>query len=75
MPTPVKRWPNNAAEARDRSAEELQRIVKHARRLASVANEGQITRVEVAYIASQILDASHTALRHLESQGAQTKPD
>lgn len=76
MPTKRPReWGNNASHARDRSAEELQRILREARRLKDIVQKGNFTREELALIAAAQIDAAQTALRHLEGQGAQTRPE
>lgn len=75
MATKPRDWPNNAKEARDRTAEELQRILREARRLHEITRKGAYTRVELSFIAGDLIDAAQTALRHLENQGAQTRPE
>lgn len=75
MPRKPREWGNNAAYARDRSAEELQRILREAQRLRDIVRRGKYTREELAIIAAEQIDAAQTALRHLEGQGAQTRPD
>ena len=76
MPTKRPReWGNNAKHARDRSAEELQRILREARRLRDIVSRGSFTREELALIAAQQIDAAQTALRHLEQVGAPTRPE
>ncbi len=74
MATRRRPWPTAAAEARDRTAEELQLILAEARRLSRIVSEGTMTRAELLYIASRQIDASQTALRYLEQFGAQTRP-
>ena len=76
MPTKQPReWGNNAANARDRSAEELAVVLREARRLRDIVRRGTYTREELALIAATQIDAAQTALRHLEGQGAQTRPE
>jgi hypothetical protein len=75
MPKKPREWGNNAANARDRSAEELIRILREARRLRDIVKRGTYTREELALIAAEQIDAAQTALRHLENQGAQTRPE
>lgn len=76
MPTKKPRpWGNNAANARDRSAEELVKILREARRLRDIVSKGSFTREELILIAANQIDSAQTALRHLESQDAQTRPE
>ena len=63
-------WPYGAREARDRSAEEAQRIVNLLNELLDSSND-----VEVIRRVAKALVSAHKILRHLEGQGAQTKPD
>lgn len=70
-----REWGNNAKHARDRSAEELQRILREARRLRDIVSRGQYTREELALISSVLIDSAQTGLRHLEGQGAETRPE
>jgi len=71
--TKQRPWPNAAREARDRAAEELQRGV---RALAPLV-EGRVRfdRTETLRRQALALNVIQTALRHLESVGAQTRPE
>jgi hypothetical protein len=40
-----------------------------------IVKRGAYTREELVLIAAMQIDAAQTALRHLESQGAQTRPE
>jgi hypothetical protein len=66
-------WPNNAKHARDRAAEEL----AAARRDLSFAlqNVFNVDRSELIRRLGVALDHCDTALRHLESVGAETRPE
>ena len=66
-------WPNVAKEARDRSAEEAQRIVKQLGPL--VDDERPFTESERLRREAQALNAAQIILRLLEAQGAQTRPE
>ena len=66
-------WPNVAKEARDRSAEEAQRIVKQLGPL--VDDERSFTESERLRREAQALNAAQIILRLLEAQGAQTRPE
>ncbi len=65
-----REWPNNAKEARDRTAEELQRIVNNLAPLLTepLTNDDAIRHVAIS------LNAAQVGLRFMESVGAQTKP-
>jgi hypothetical protein len=63
-------WPHIAREARDRSAEELQHII----RLLTPILEGPYD-ADVKLRVAKALISAHLALRHLESRGAPTRPD
>ena len=66
-------WPNVAKEARDRSAEEAQRIVKL---LGPLVEDGRtFTETDRLRRAASALNAAQTILRLLEAQGAQTRPE
>ena len=66
-------WPNVAKEARDRSAEEAQRIVHQLQPL--VDDERTFTETERLRRVSSALNAAEIILRLLEGQGAQTRPE
>ena len=65
-----KPWPYNAAHARDRSAEEAQRIVQVLEDALEFTNDPNVLRRIAKALAS-----AHLILRHLEGQGARTVPD
>jgi hypothetical protein len=65
-------WPYQAKEARDRSAEEAANIVHQLKPLidgAPLVEADWIRRVARSVLAAE------TILRHLEGQGAATRPD
>ncbi len=64
-----KPWPHQAAEARDRSAEEAQVIVKQAEDSLEMTNDPSLLKK-----IGRILASANTILRHMESQGAKTRP-
>ena len=64
-----KPWPYQAAEARDRSAEEAQVIVNQAEDALERTNDPMILRA-----LGKILQAANTILRLMEGQGAKTRP-
>ena len=67
-----REWPNNAKEARDRSAEKL---VENIRLLHSVVREfKQMPDIDKLQRISLALDNSQTAVRFLEEAGACTRP-
>ena len=70
MATKQRPWPNNAKEARDRSAEEAQRGISALR----PALHGSITETERIRREAIALDSLNTIARLLESVGAQTRP-
>jgi hypothetical protein len=70
--TTPRAWPNNARESRDRAAEELQQA---ARALRPLVLGQRFDSTETLRRQAVALDAVLTALRHLESVGAQTRPD
>jgi hypothetical protein len=70
--TQPRAWGNNAKEARDRTAEELQRIVAL---LTPLAENPNTTRDDLLRRIYESLISAHTALRFLEGVGAQTRPD
>lgn len=71
--TKPREWPQIAKEARDRAAEELQDAARELRPL--VTGELLFDRTETLRRQSAALAHILTALRHLESVGAQTRPD
>jgi hypothetical protein len=70
--TKPRPWPNNAAEARDRAAEELQQA---ARALRPLVRGHRFDSTETLRRQAVALESVLTALRHLESVGAQTRPE
>jgi hypothetical protein len=66
-------WPNVAKEARDRAAEEAQRIVHLLGPLMD--DERTFTETDRLRRAASSLNAAQTILRLLEAQGAQTRPE
>lgn len=64
-----KPWPYQAAEARDRSAEEAQIIVNQATDALDMTNDPSLLKK-----IGKMLASATTILRHMESQGAKTRP-
>lgn len=64
-----KPWPLNAAEARDRSAEEAQSITRQAGEALEMTNDPGVLKK-----LGRILASANIILRHMESQGAKTRP-
>lgn len=64
-----KPWPYQAAEARDRSAEEAQVIVNQAEESLERTNDPMILRA-----LGKVLQSANTILRLMEGQGAKTRP-
>jgi hypothetical protein len=65
-------WPNVAKEARDRSAEEAQRIVHM---LHPLMDDGLVfTETDRLRREANALNSAQTILRLLEAQGAPTRP-
>jgi hypothetical protein len=62
-------WPSRAAESRDRSAEEAVVIVKSATDALEMTNDPSLLK-KIA----RILASANNILRHMESQGAKTRP-
>lgn len=73
--TKARAWGNEAKEDRDAAAEQLQAVLKEGRRLRDIVRKGSFTRSELAFIAGAVIDHAQTGLRHLERQGAQTRPE
>ena len=71
--TKPREWPNRAKEARDRAAEELQRAVRELSPV--ITRELRFEKTEVVRRQAVALLSVQKALRHLESVGAQTRPD
>ena len=71
--TKPREWPYKAADARDRAAEELQRAVRELSPI--VTQELRFEPTELLRRQAVALLSIHTALRHLESVGACTRPD
>lgn len=64
-----KPWPYQAAEARDRSAEEAQLIVRQAGDALEMTNDpGLLKKL------GRVLASANVILRLLEAQGAKTRP-
>lgn len=70
--TKSREWPNNAAWARDRAAEELESAV---RMLQPLVRGERFDSTETLRRVAGALDGMQTALRHLERAGAQTRPE
>jgi hypothetical protein len=70
--TQPRAWPNDAAEARDRSAE---LAARGARLLRPLVNGERLDQTETLRRMAQALDAFQTILRHLEHVGARTRPE
>jgi hypothetical protein len=62
-------WPIRAAESRDRSAEEAVVIVKQATDALEMTNDPSLLKK-----LAKILVSANNILRHMESQGAKTRP-
>lgn len=71
MATNPREWPNNAREARDRSAEEAVRGL-HA--LQPLLDPQPLTELERVRRVAIGIDSLHRIARLLESVGAQTRP-
>ena len=70
--TQARAWPNDAAEARDRSAE---LAMRGARLLRPLVNGERLDQTETLRRMAQALDAFEMILRHLERAGARTRPE
>ena len=70
--TKARTWPNDAAEARDRSAETAAR---GARLLRPLVNGERLDQTETLRRMAQALDCFLTILRYLERVGARTRPE
>lgn len=70
MSNKPREWPNVAKNARDRSAEEAVRALAALQPLL----ERQVTETERIRRLAVAIDAVNTIARHLESVGAQTRP-
>ncbi len=68
--TKPRHWPNNAKEARDRSAEEASRAL----RVIEPLLEKEVTETERIRRLAIAIHSLQTILRLLESVGAQTRP-
>jgi len=71
MATRAREWPNNAREARDRSAEEAARGL---RATLALLEGREMTETEKVRRIAIAVSAFQTILRLLENQGAQTRP-
>lgn len=63
-------WPYTAKEARDRSAEEAVVICRLLDEIVNSTNDPTILKAT-----ARAMKSATTILRHLESQGAPTKPE
>lgn len=64
-----KPWPYQAAEARDRSAEEAQAITRQAEDALDMTNDpGLLKKI------GKIVASANVILRLMEGQGAKTRP-
>jgi len=72
MTTKPREWPNRAKEARDRAAEECARALRALQPMLTTSRD--LTEVERLRRVAVAMDAMQTALRFLESVGAQTRP-
>jgi transcription initiation factor IIE alpha subunit len=68
--TKARQWPNNAKEARDRSAEEAIRALRAIEPLL----EKEVTETEKIRRLAIAVNSLQTILRLLEGAGAQTRP-
>ncbi len=73
--TKAIRWPNNAAHARDRAAEEINDSIQQINKLLLKVDRGKFTREELEINLLRLHLRLQTAVRHLEAVGAKTKPD
>jgi hypothetical protein len=73
--TKARTWPTNVATHRDRAAEELSASVRKLELLLAGVERGEFTRDGLERTLWHILKHNTTAIRHLESAGAQTRPD
>ena len=69
MSTKPLKWPYNAKEARDRSAEEAAAIVETLEPLFTESNDPNVLRK-----AGIAIHKANLILRHMEAQGAATRP-
>ena len=70
----ARAWPNNAKNARDRSAEEIQMSIMKLEKLIARVGKGEFTRVGLERDLYELLKHNMVAIRHLESVGAATRP-
>lgn len=70
--TQARAWPNDAAEARDRSAE---LAMTWARLLRPLVNGERLDQTETLRRMAQARDCFQMILRHLERVGARTRPE
>jgi hypothetical protein len=70
--TEPRPWPNNAKEARDRSAEEAQAGI---RALGPLVEGRRMTETEQLRRVARAMMAFQSIARHMESQGAPTRPE
>jgi len=70
--TQPRAWPNDAAEARDRSAE---LAALGARLLRPLVNGERMDQTETLRRLAQARDCFQMILRHLERVGARTRPE
>jgi len=70
--TQPRAWPNDAAEARDRSAE---LAALGARLLRPLVDGERLDQTEILRRLAQARDCFQMILRHLEHVGARTRPE
>jgi len=63
-------WPYKARESRDRSAEEAAAILRFIDDIIEATNDPTVLKP-----AARALKSAMTILRHMESQGAATRPE
>ena len=79
--TKPRDWPNRARNARDRSAEELQSVVRTLKFVVEFIDSERRPRLDqtetaiVGFKCAHALARAQLALRHLESMDAPTVPD
>jgi hypothetical protein len=73
--TKPRTWPNEARHNRDRAAEEVAAAIHTAEDLLKRVECGEFTRHGLERDLLDILRRNLKAIRHLESAGAQTRPD
>ena len=66
--------PNNAMADIATTAEQLNAIIRTMRRLQRRVMNGEATKIDLLYMASEVLDRAQTGVRCLERHGAPTLP-